>query len=214
LKNQDFKKPYEVIVVDNNSTDATAAIARTARVKLIKETKRGAAAARNTGAAASSAPLLAFTDADSIVPSHWLSYISQSFRLNPRLAAVVGNFQFPHGNKLLNAITPLALSAGDLINRLITGSFGFRGANFAIKKKVFQAVGGFNPRFLSLEDLELGIRVGRIGQVGYLRKLQVGTSDRRFRRGVEKFIKDFIPIYISVALLNKPPRKNFPNIRN
>jgi len=101
LKNQDFKKPYEVIVVDNNSTDATAAIARTARVKLIKEIKRGAAAARNTGAAASSAPLLAFTDADSIVPSHWLSYISQSFSLNPRLAAVVGNFQFPHGNKLL-----------------------------------------------------------------------------------------------------------------
>lgn len=213
LQNQDYRQPYEIIVVDNNSTDATSRVSQKFNVQIVREKKPGPAAARNAGAKISRAPILAFTDADSIVPQNWLSSIDKAFTAQPHLCAFVGNFQFKRSNKLLNTITPLALSLADQINKLFTGCLGFRGANFAIKKHVFDRVGGFNPKFLSLEDLELGIRVGKIGQIGYLHHPQVMTSDRRFRQGFNKFLKEFIPIYISVAFLKKPSKKNFPNIR-
>ncbi len=74
LANQDLEQPYEVIVVDDGSSDRTAAIAEAAAgpVTLIRQEALGPAAARNRGASAAGGEVLAFTDADCFPRPNWL----------------------------------------------------------------------------------------------------------------------------------------------
>lgn len=73
LSHQDLEAAFEVVVVDDCSTDATASIAERAGASVVRlDSRRGPAAARNAGAAATSAELLAFTDADCEPAAEWL----------------------------------------------------------------------------------------------------------------------------------------------
>ena len=70
---QDWQKGHEVIVVDNGSTDNTAAIAGRYPVRLVAEPKRGRSAARNRGRTEARGQLLGFADSDCDLPPNWLS---------------------------------------------------------------------------------------------------------------------------------------------
>ncbi|WP_309043350.1 glycosyltransferase [Marinobacter sediminicola] len=74
LAAQDYPKhKYEVIVVDNNSTDQTSEIANNFEVKVVQQTSGPVGAVRNTGAKLANGELLAFIDADCVAPVDWLS---------------------------------------------------------------------------------------------------------------------------------------------
>jgi len=70
----------EIIVVDGNSTDNTREIVSQYPVKLLLEERHGLNAARNTGIKNSSGEIVAFTDADCIIPKDWVSKIVDNFR--------------------------------------------------------------------------------------------------------------------------------------
>jgi glycosyltransferase involved in cell wall biosynthesis len=70
----------EIIVVDGNSTDNTREIVSQYPVKLLLEERPGLNAARNTGIKNSSGEIVAFTDADCIIPENWVSKIVDNFR--------------------------------------------------------------------------------------------------------------------------------------
>src|SRR4051812_20611833 len=73
--------PHEVIVVDNNSSDASAQIAVSySFVTLIKEMKQGVVHARNTGFDAVSGEVIGRIDADTIIPNDWTIQIAQIFK--------------------------------------------------------------------------------------------------------------------------------------
>ncbi|MDH7477946.1 MAG: glycosyltransferase [Candidatus Bathyarchaeota archaeon] len=74
------KDKLEIIVVDGNSTDNTREIVSQYPVKLLLEERPGLNAARNTGIKNSSGEIVAFTDADCIIPKNWLSRIVDDFR--------------------------------------------------------------------------------------------------------------------------------------
>src|SRR5436189_6378134 len=80
LAAQQFDQPFEVIVVDNNSTDNTAEVALQSKANLnlrvIKETHRGRGAARAAGFAAAQGDIICSADADSALPPHWLATIT------------------------------------------------------------------------------------------------------------------------------------------
>lgn len=81
---------YEIIVVDNGSTDRSVDIVRSMpRVRLLQEPEPGDFAARNTGAAASSGALLAFTDADTAPDSDWLRAAHRAMT-SPHVDVVIG----------------------------------------------------------------------------------------------------------------------------
>ena len=89
------RRPFELLVVDNNSTDATPEVvararARDDRVRYLRETKQGVSHARNAGIAAARAPILAFTDDDVRVGPGWLAAIARAFCQYPGASAVGG----------------------------------------------------------------------------------------------------------------------------
>jgi glycosyltransferase involved in cell wall biosynthesis len=85
------EKPFEIIVVDNNSRDQTVAIARRFKgVKVVTETKQGLTNARNRGFEEAEGDILARIDADTMVPADWVKKVREAFDLDPELAGLTG----------------------------------------------------------------------------------------------------------------------------
>jgi len=83
--------PYEVIVVDNNSTDKTGTIAkRFPFVKLLKEKEQGIIPAHHKGFNFASGDILARIDADTVVSKTWVERVNKNFTEDPNLSALTG----------------------------------------------------------------------------------------------------------------------------
>lgn len=91
---------YEIIVVDNASTDWTPEITLGFRVRVIYEAERGIGQARHRGAQAAKGEMIAGTDADAIAPPTWLEEIARAFRSDELLGAVTGPILLHDGNRL------------------------------------------------------------------------------------------------------------------
>jgi glycosyltransferase involved in cell wall biosynthesis len=156
-------KDFEVIVVDDHSTDDTHAIARSMPCKLIERSvNSGAAAARNAGAAAASAPILFFLDSDIALEPGSLQRVMTVFAEGPELAAIFGSYHaetpeenfFSQYKNLLHHFTHQTSSPEA---KTFASGFG------AVRADVFNSLGGFNPGQRFLEDVEFGYRMHRAG---------------------------------------------------
>lgn len=87
------RKPLEIIVVDNNSTDGTAAVASSFGARVVTERKQGITAARSRGFDEARGDILARTDADSIVPPDWIERIHADFEAK-KIDALTGPTMF------------------------------------------------------------------------------------------------------------------------
>jgi len=112
----------------------------------------GLSAARNTGAAAAGGEILVYTDDDCIAEADWLKWIVKLFSEDPKIGAVGGpNIPPP-------AETPrqarVAAAPGGPVHVLLsdTRAEHLPGCNFAVRKSVYEEVGGFNPVFRSAGD--------------------------------------------------------------
>ena len=95
LAQADVGGPYEILMIDNRSTDASASIvARYPELIVLEESTPGAYTARNTGIRKASAPLIALTDADCIVQPDWLRSIQDGMQ-DPRTAVLIGHCRYP-----------------------------------------------------------------------------------------------------------------------
>jgi glycosyltransferase involved in cell wall biosynthesis len=149
---QRYTGDWEILVVDNGSTDAsaTAAAAWVARSDVVRwmdaSEVKGPGAARNAGVAAADGDLLAFCDADDVVQQGWLAGLAASLA---DADVVAGFFDFWSLNGRTKA-TPQAAS---------TSQLGFLpaglGANLAVRRGAFEAVDGFNENLLIGEDVDL-----------------------------------------------------------
>ena len=79
LQSQDYKGNFEIIVVDNNSTDNTAIIAKRLGVRVISEKNPGVCFARQKGTLSASGSIVISTDADTVFKKNWLSKIDKKF---------------------------------------------------------------------------------------------------------------------------------------
>ena len=188
---------YEIIVVDNNSTDTTRDVVNamasvsSGRVRYAFEPRQGLSHGRNTGIAQAAGPLIAFTDDDVRVAPDWVRQLTRVFDEHPEIAYVGGpvlpNWLEPPPPWLTKAHwAPLALQdyGSDAI---VTGKdrgMCLVGANMAFRQSVFERVGNFSPALGrikdgigSTEDHDMQLRVWRAGMQGLYHPSPVVTAD-------------------------------------
>ena len=142
---------YEVIVVDDGSTDSTAAIASRYDYRLIRTENRGLANARNTGLKAATGEIVAYIDDDAYPDPHWLTYLAANF-LSTSHAAVGGPNLAPPGDGPIAEC--IARAPGGPVHVLLSDSEAehIPGCNMAFRKDCLEAVGGFDPQFRTAGD--------------------------------------------------------------
>jgi glycosyltransferase involved in cell wall biosynthesis len=204
LSRQVHAPAHEIIVVDNASTDSTAAIALTYGARVIHEPRKGVAYARQAGFEAARAPIIASTDADTVVPPFWLALIGEHFRADPALGAIYGPVYWPDGNPIEQLMLRYPFVwAQWLANRIHRDLWW--GSNFAVRRDVFCAAGGFPVGWSSGEDNDLSLRVSRIAPVRFRIALAVNASSRRSREGWLRLIRRSATDVVRRSVLRRPP---------
>ncbi len=205
---------YEIILVDNNSTDRTATIAKTFPARIVRAREQGRANARNAGVHAAHGTILAFTEADCKVPSDWIQTIGNFFSQHLSAIGVTGGIRFAQQDKLVNRLAPVVIRIGNILLKIFLGNMTFRGTSFAIPKTVQRNVRAFSPRAAPFDDVEFGFRAGKVGQIYFHADLTVTTDDRRIRGRTLAYVWEYVTSYTNLFLLKKPGQDSwFASIR-
>jgi glycosyltransferase involved in cell wall biosynthesis len=148
---------FEVIVVDNGSNDKTAEIAKRLNAIVVKESKKGISYARNKGAREAKGKYLCFIDADGVVSRRWLMLVKKETSKRSKVDVVIGMNIFTH-ESIVKAIWyntyTLFAHVGLVMSSLFFGKTYIPGNNIAIRKELFEKIGGFEP--VVAEDIWLG----------------------------------------------------------
>ena len=212
--NQKTTKPYEVILVDTQSKDNTINIVSKYPVKIITETQKGKSVAVKTGSQHAKGNILCFTEADCIVTPHWLNAIEESLSSSPNTVGVTGLYSFFPNTSPYNTLATIILSAGSFFFYVLYKNHAFRGTNFAIKKSIYNKIGGFNQNMHEMHDVELGLRAGKLGKIHLNPRMKIKTSDRRVNNRLIKYFKELIPsIYHLLVLGKSVPKQLYQDIR-
>jgi glycosyltransferase involved in cell wall biosynthesis len=210
-------KDFEIIVVDNNSTDATRAIVESyiqwhPHIKIIGCKTPGLLHARNTGLAAARGEIIVQLDADNIPKKNWLANAVQHFK-NKNIVAVAGFYDYYDANPFFrygsNIVEYLTLPLGNwYVQKRKFGAFMI-GGNAFIKKWVLDDMGGYDTThtFCS-EDLVTAREVAKRGYVKYCTDLTVKSSARRHKKLGYRTVQQRYNKGTSAVLRGKPiPRQ-------
>jgi glycosyltransferase involved in cell wall biosynthesis len=209
---QDYKN-FELIVVDNNSTDDTPKIAKSFGAMVIFEPLQGVGYARQRGFMKAKGEIIATTDADTILPSNWLSRIVEEFKNDQKLAAFGGLYTLYSG-AITARIAVLYLAYYFwLIDKYFTGGWTLPGANLAIRADAFLKVGGFKTELTLGEDAQISQKLKGIGRVKLDPDFVVQTSGRRFKNGLLCAWATYLPNGIVRMLFKKEKFVKLPKIR-
>jgi cellulose synthase/poly-beta-1,6-N-acetylglucosamine synthase-like glycosyltransferase len=182
------RSDVEIIVADNNSSDKTkAVVAKYPSVTFVREMRRGANRTRQTGYEASHGELIAFIDADTEMPSGWVSKVEKEFAADPNLACVSGPFIYydlpPYIRALVRIFYYFAYLSY-LIGRIFfRTSTTIQGGNYTVRRTAFEKIGGqdVNITFYG-DDTDLAIRLSKVGKVKFTFKIPIRTSGRRLAK--------------------------------
>jgi glycosyltransferase involved in cell wall biosynthesis len=163
---------YELIVVDNASTDKTKEVIercvalRPETTRHLSERRRGLSYARNTAVAAASGDCIVFTDDDVLVSEDWLDEIHREFSADPGLRILSGKVLL--ANEQLQRVAVHAYDERRYFSFPDSGTF-VMGANMAFRRDLFDLVGLFDVRlgagrfFAGADEVELiyrGLKAG------------------------------------------------------
>ena len=137
---------YEVIVVNDGSTDGTAAIAREYDVRLINTPNEGLSGARNTGLSAATGQIIAYLDDDARPDAHWLRYLAETFRTSDHVGVGGPNIVPDDDPAVAQCV---ANAPGGPTHVLITDRLAehIPGCNMAFRVSRLREIGGFDAQF-------------------------------------------------------------------
>lgn len=193
---QEFAAEFEVIVVDNASSDRTRDVVEERlrvlqestlphpQLKYVYEPVTGLSVARNTGAVESHSQILAYLDDDAVASPGWLQILYSAYQSNEKLAIAGGKVTllWPQGTHPPRWLSPGlaenlgAYDLGETIVYIDRPGLTPRGLNYSIRRSFLEQIGGFDPnlgrvgkKLLSNEELQMTERAIELGwQVAYL----------------------------------------------
>ena len=215
-------KDYELILVDDGSSDDTSKIARQFNVKYIYQSNRGPAAARNRGAYEAKGEIILFTDADCIPDRNWIHEMVLPFE-DPEVVGVKGAYKTRQTQLTARFVQAEFEDRYDLLQRQASIDM-IDTYSAAFKKDIFQEMGGFDESFpvANNEDTEFSYRLAAAGHklvfnprafvyhthsdtLGKYLKLKFGRGYWRmvvYRRYPDKAVKDsYTPGIIKIQTL-------------
>ncbi len=184
-------RPYELIVVDDASSDRTAEVAVAAGARVVHVEKRQIAAVRNAGARATAAPFLVFVDADTWLPETVLRHAL----LELDSGAIGGGARVgfdgrghPLAEGFFEAFKVLWYS-----QELAAGCFVF------VRRDAFQAIGGFDEQWFAGEEYWLSKALKERGRFAFLRE-EVISSARKQRGGGARMVFTLFGLMVRFAV--------------
>jgi peptidoglycan/xylan/chitin deacetylase (PgdA/CDA1 family) len=207
VKAQDFGD-YEIIVVDNGSTDRTAEVAKKLGARVIFEPRVGLPQARETGRRAAKGEILSYIDADTVIPPFYLSKIAEFFDNHKEVAATTNPFLFYDGNWKTNTFIKFVFKFTFPLYHKILSFFKLPrfvlGGSFAVRSHILEKAGGFNTDLTFYgEDTDISIRISKEGPIAFLPDLYAKTSARRYiNQGFLKTQSIYLYNHLSIFLSN------------
>lgn len=204
------RKPDEIVVVDASSTDKTVEIAKKSGAVVIVVPKGTIGFSRQKGIEAAKGDVIAFTDADAVLPHDWLNRIERALT-TPGVVGYFGGFRVFDGPPVyrffINVVQPV-------LNRFMFWIFRMpmaTGQNMAFYKEKSRAVGGIPTNFRMAEDIEIARRLMTVGKIIFTQSEYVSASGRRgFEKGL--FTRVF-KVFVLYFLFRKADTIGFPEVR-
>jgi len=224
-------REWELIVVDDASTDSTEQVVKSfsdPRIKYIRHAQnRRVSAARNTGIRAAQGEYVAFLDDDDEWLPEKLAKELEAFRGSDAQVGLVytGKTVFDERGRILQV--RMAVESGWVYEAMLKRHFIGSPSRVTVKKEILERVGGFDENFVNCQDYDLWLRVAKISKIAgvprllvkrYLLSDQMSGSLRRICEGWEqiltKFRTDMTPrtlakhvSRVAILLFNYEPRR-------
>jgi glycosyltransferase involved in cell wall biosynthesis len=187
-----YRRPDEIVVIDNASVDGTRDIARRFACRIIDEPIVGQLKAKHRGIVEAYGDIVAVLDADCIPPAHWLDVIDRSFTDANGTAAVTCAYEFSDGLPWWGRLYVAGIDHVliPVYRKLLPSMPYVVGGNVAFQKVYYERAGGYDLH-AGIAETELGLarRLSRFGTIRYVPGMAVASSPRRFKTGLSSFLR-------------------------
>ena len=205
----------EIIVIDNASTDGTAAVAQKfPGVRVVPEPQKGLTRARQRGLMEAKGELVAYLDADTRMPPGWAAIAEREYARHPEMVCLSGPFHYfdlpPMKKFFAEAMWTLTAPP----TYWIVG-FMVLGANFIAKREALKKIGGFDTTISFYgEDTNIAQRLSKVGKVRFSIKFYIiGSGRRLLEEGLMRTFSRYAINYFSIAIHQKPYTEEHRDIR-
>ncbi len=206
IQKQDYEGEVEIIIADSYSKDRTIEIAKQYTDKIVLVKERGIARGRNAGLRVATGDIVLFVDADTILFPNCLSKIVELMEKNKNVVGVcpvMMGYEGKTTHKIVGQFVNLTMV---LLAKF--GIYAFHTLCVAYRRDALLKVKGFNENIEPGEDIDISLRICKLGECIVYPKPLAATSLRRLKKfGTLGYLSMSLPAYLEVLLANKQEHK-------
>jgi glycosyltransferase involved in cell wall biosynthesis len=206
---------FEVIVIDNVSTDKTSEIVKSfSFARVVHESQKGLPFARNRGIKEAKGDIIAYADADTQIPKGWVKKIIKEFQKDKKMVSMSGPYIYYDVSMLQKILVWMYWIILAWPSYLFIGYMAVLG-NFVARKDALEKVGGFNQDVVFYgDDTDISKKLHKLGKVKFFQTFYMLSSARRLKgEGILITAYRYVINFLWIVFMNKPKTKIYKDIR-